>query len=85
MIEIFYFLTIFLIKMSLMFLYLRITNGLGTIFYRGTLIMMAVLVGQFVSTVVVEALQCVPMARYWNPAVPGHCINITAFFYGIKL
>lgn len=81
MIEVFYFPTIFFIKMSLMFLYLRIANGLGTIFYKGTLIMMAILVGQFISTVVVEAVQCIPMAKYWNPEVPGHCINITAFFY----
>ena len=58
-----------------------IAAGLGNNFYKGTIITMTVIVAHFVSTVVVEAIQCIPMEKYWNQAVSGHCINITAFFY----
>lgn len=100
MIEIFYYFAIFLIKMSLLLLYLRIgnslpmsreywfddanvitANGLGNKFYKGTIITMAVIIAHFISTLIVEAVQCIPMKRYWNHTLPGHCINITAFFY----
>lgn len=48
---------------------------------KGTIHMAAIIIAQFVSTVVVVAVQCVPIAKYWDPSVPGTCINITAFFY----
>ena len=93
-------LSIFLIKMSLLFLYLRLGNfcgfgislphsqliflpasGLRNWFYKGTIMMMTVLVAQYISTIVATGLQCVPIMKYWKPNLPGHCVSITALFY----
>jgi hypothetical protein len=79
-VEIGYFFCIFFIKLSLLCLYLRIASP-GTRFRKATIITMAIIVLQITSTVVVEAIQCIPMDKYWNRRVPGHCIDITVFFY----
>ena len=79
-VEIGYFFCIFLIKVSLLCLYLRIASP-GTRFRKATIITMATIVLQITSTVVVEAIQCIPMKKYWDRTVPGHCIDITVFFY----
>jgi hypothetical protein len=42
---------------------------------------MALLVAQFISTILVTLLQCRPIPKYWNPSLPGTCISINAFFY----
>lgn len=56
-------------------------SGLSNSFYKRTLVLMNVIIAQFTSTVVVEAIQCMPIKKYWDPKTPGHCINITVFFY----
>jgi hypothetical protein len=33
-------------------------------------------------SIIVASAQCVPTHKYWNPAIEGHCINVTAFLYG---
>lgn len=48
---------------------------------KGTNCMAAIIIAQFASTVVVIVVQCIPIAKYWDPSVPGSCIDITAFFY----
>lgn len=52
-------------------------NGL----YKGTVVTMAIIVAQFLSTLALVGVQCRPMEKYWDRSVPGQCINITAFFY----
>lgn len=93
-VELFYYLSIFLVKMSILFMYLRIYSrsvGRRNPFRRATLATMAVLIAHFVSTIVVAAVQCVPMKLFWDPqgaayaGIRGHCINITAFFYSTNV
>jgi hypothetical protein len=43
--------------------------------------MSAVIIAQFISTLVIVGVQCIPVQKYWIPTTPGHCISITAFFY----
>lgn len=87
-VEIFYYLAVFGVKVSILCMYLRLSAGLG----KGnrlrvlTLWMLALLALHFVSTVVVAGVQCVPMSRFWNPeTTEGYCINITAFFYSTNV
>lgn len=80
-VELFYWISNFLVKMSLLCLYLRLAADLRNFFYYSTLTLIAIVLTQFVATIIVSAVQCVPLAGYWDPAVPATCINVTAFFY----
>ncbi|KAF2087061.1 hypothetical protein K490DRAFT_1925, partial [Saccharata proteae CBS 121410] len=85
-IEIFYYLSLYFIKMSLLFLYLRLSSSQKTTrFWKSTVVTMVLVTLHFLSTVVVFSIQCVPMEKYWNPTVPGFCISITAFFYSTNI
>ncbi|KAF2764664.1 hypothetical protein EJ03DRAFT_242044, partial [Teratosphaeria nubilosa] len=84
-VEVFYYFSIFLIKMSILFLYLRLAADLDSTLRKGTIVMTATVIAQFASTLVVVGVQCIPMARYWNPSVSGTCVNITGFFYSTNI
>jgi hypothetical protein len=43
---------------------------------------MAIIVAQFITTVIVVGVQCRPMHHYWDRNASGRCISIAAFFYG---
>lgn len=81
MVEIFYYFSLFFVKTSILMLYLRLVADLRTVFYWGTITTLAIVVLHFISTVIVVGVQCIPMEKYWNPSVEGHCISILAFFY----
>ncbi|KAK4502133.1 hypothetical protein PRZ48_005556 [Zasmidium cellare] len=84
-IEIFYYFSVYLIKTSLVFLYLRLSRELRNHLYKGSLALLAVLTLHFITTVIVFSVQCVPMKKYWDPPTPGHCISITGFFYSTNI
>ena len=79
--EIFYYMTIFFVKVSLMLLYLRLAAELRGWFYYASVTLLIVLVLHFMTTMTVVATQCIPIEKYWRPSTPGNCIDITAFFY----
>ncbi|CAK3952526.1 hypothetical protein DOTSEDRAFT_51841 [Lecanosticta acicola] len=79
--EIFYYFTLFFIKLSILLLYMRLAKELRNHLYWGTLTVLGLMCLQFCSTIVVTATQCIPMSKYWNPSVSGHCISLTGFFY----
>ncbi|KAH9818212.1 integral membrane protein [Teratosphaeria destructans] len=83
--EVFYYFSIFLIKMSIMFLYLRLAADLESTLRKDTIILTVIFIAQFASTLVVVGVQCIPMARYWDHNAPGTCVNITAFFYSTNI
>ena len=33
------------------------------------------------ASIIATIVQCTPLERIWNHAVPGTCINLTAFWY----
>lgn len=33
---------------------------------------------------VVFLLQCIPLARVWDPTIDGSCINLAALLYGMS-
>ncbi|EME46327.1 hypothetical protein DOTSEDRAFT_51841 [Dothistroma septosporum NZE10] len=79
--EIFYYFSVFFVKISIMFMYLRLAKELRNYFYHCSIAMIAVLCVQFGTTIIVFSAQCIPLTRYWSPEIPGNCIDITAFFY----
>ncbi|RMX95871.1 hypothetical protein D0868_11495 [Hortaea werneckii] len=80
-VEIFYYFSLFFIKVSILMLYLRLAGSLRTFLYWGAIGTLVIIVAQFVSTVAVVGTQCIPMATYWDPTIDGTCININDFFY----
>ena len=87
-VEIFYYLAVFLVKMSILLMYLNISRGLGSgdRFRKFTLWTIYLITLHFITTVIVTGAQCIPLSRYWNgPSDGGHCINITAFFYSTNI
>ncbi|KAI7323462.1 hypothetical protein KC315_g8505 [Hortaea werneckii] len=84
-VEIFYYFSLFFIKVSILMLYLRLAGSLRTFLYWGAIGTLVIIVAQFVSTVVVVGTQCIPMATYWDPTIEGTCININDFFYSTNI
>ncbi|RMY70513.1 hypothetical protein D0863_05741 [Hortaea werneckii] len=84
-VEIFYYFSLYFIKVSILMLYLRLAGSLRTFLYWGAIGTLVIIVAQFVSTVVVVGTQCIPMATYWDPTIEGTCININDFFYSTNI
>ncbi|KAK7627404.1 hypothetical protein IWX50DRAFT_291377 [Phyllosticta citricarpa] len=77
--EISYYFSVFFIKMSLLFLYLRLACGIRTKFGQATTVTGVLLFLQFVSTVVVVGLQCKYTIGDRSATAPSHCLDIRAF------
>ncbi|RMY12251.1 hypothetical protein D0868_02686 [Hortaea werneckii] len=84
-VEIFYYFSLFFVKVSILMLYLRLAGSLRTFLYWGAIGTLIIIVAQFLSTIVVVGTQCIPMATYWNPEIEGTCININDFFYWLPI
>lgn len=37
------------------------------------------------SIFVLSTTLCIPLARFWNPTLPGGCLDITDFYYGMQI
>ena len=38
-----------------------------------------------IAVCVTGGLTCIPMEKIWNPALPGKCIDLEAFYYGVQI
>ncbi|KAF7155407.1 hypothetical protein CNMCM5623_007478 [Aspergillus felis] len=50
--------------------------------------LIALLIMECVEEIIVVILQCQPVRKAWDVTIPGHCLNMTLFYYvsfGIKL
>jgi len=59
-----------------------VASNIRNRFWKTTLITMAVIVVQFITTIIIVGVQCRPTNHYWNRNTSGQCVNITAFFHG---
>ncbi|RDW78208.1 hypothetical protein BP5796_06060 [Coleophoma crateriformis] len=84
-VEVLYYLSIYLIKMSILFCYRRLNATLKDAFYQLTMASMLLISLHFISTMVVCFLQCRPISFYWDQKQAGTCINLTAFFYSTNI
>lgn len=62
-----------LIKISILLLYKR-TFTIKSMFYAIHAVGVVV-IGNALSNVISFAFQCTPSARFWDPGLPGHCVN----------
>ena len=74
-----YFLNATLTKTSLLFLYYRVF-GIVKVFRNALWVSAFIVLAYWIATTVLAFLGCVPFARNWDSRVPGHCVNLVAFF-----
>lgn len=69
-------------KICVIVLYLRIFTQKA---YRMTCyLLVAVVIGNFLAGGLTSSLSCIPLAKFWDKSLPGHCINTNAFFRWIS-
>ena len=78
-----YALTIILIKISILTLYVRIFPTRFIIF-SSLIIGTTVLCWGFTSTAMGLFL-CDPVSKAWRPEVPGQCLSLVRFYYGLQV
>lgn len=74
-----YFVAVALIKLSILFIYLRLSSN--NFFRVFIYIMMGVIVSTGIAFFVACLLQCTPMNKVWQPMVEGYCYNPTHLFF----
>ncbi|MCJ1305691.1 hypothetical protein MMC08_008507 [Hypocenomyce scalaris] len=79
LVQIIYKCTITLTKTSIMLLYLRIFPQKG--FRKAVFCVMAYVLLYAAASIIATIFQCNPIKRTFNHALPGSCINLTAFWY----
>ncbi|KAF2833182.1 hypothetical protein CC86DRAFT_461609 [Ophiobolus disseminans] len=74
-----------LCKLSLCFLYRTICNtSTGRLINRTRIAIWStiyLLIGVYLSALLVSVFQCTPIRKIWAPKVRGHCIDVTQFRY----
>jgi hypothetical protein len=71
-----------LVKLTLLFFYRRLFSMTNFCYIADVYSVLCVLWGAV--TIIVIGIQCQPLARYWDPDIPGTCISRIAFIEGIQ-
>ena len=75
----FYNITLGMIKLSILTFYYRVFI---TPLFRKVVLASITFIALWVLTItIVLALDCRPIAKFWNPVIPGKCFNLVAFSY----
>lgn len=78
--EVTYNISLVLVKYSALAFYLRLFPVPFMIW--GVWTTVAIATGWVLSTTLAIIFQCQPVQKTWNREIPGHCINIKAFYVG---
>ncbi|KAL8871188.1 MAG: hypothetical protein Q9174_002929 [Haloplaca sp. 1 TL-2023] len=65
-------------KISILLFYLRLNPDRA--FRYGTFAIIGITVTWIVSVVLAQLLQCNPIPKFWDPLIPGTCININGLY-----
>ncbi|KAJ5233793.1 uncharacterized protein N7469_005559 [Penicillium citrinum] len=77
--QVIYFTTAVFTKVSLLLLYYRIFGVVRT--FRWALwISFGLVISYFISCTIVSIVSCSPVPKFWDPSLPGYCIDEVAFF-----
>ena len=68
-----------MIKLSILTFYYRVF--ITPAFRRVVLVTITFIALWVLTITVVLALECRPIAKFWNPLLPGKCFNLVAFSY----
>lgn len=72
--------TVGIVKISILLMYARIFPTRG--FRIAAVILGSIVVGWVIAIICVSVFQCTPIAKAWNPTLPGTCINLKGSFIG---
>ena len=72
--SIIYLFALFLYKTTILLLYLRLF-GINKSFNRTTLTVLIFVFTYLLSNLLTLTFGCVPIAKYWKPTLPGHCVS----------
>ncbi|OOQ81530.1 putative integral membrane protein [Penicillium brasilianum] len=72
--------TVGIVKISILLMYARIFPTRG--FRIASIILSSIVVGWVIAIICVSVFQCNPIAKAWNFALPGACINLKGSFIG---
>ena len=78
--SVFYLLSIYGYRMALLLMYIRLF-GVSKPFRWATWIVMAFVTGYLFSNFLTLLFGCTPIAKYWRPQEPGHCIDLVKADY----
>ncbi|KAJ5605173.1 hypothetical protein N7510_010327 [Penicillium lagena] len=78
----FYTLALLGFKIALLTSYLRMGGFVKTYRIIIIIVLVAVTINQVLFTLLV-CVSCIPVAKQWNPSIPGHCIDTLALYYSI--
>jgi uncharacterized membrane protein YuzA (DUF378 family) len=79
-----YALNVTLIKLSILFLYLRIFGTVNS-FRRLAYIILALCLLWCTAAMISNILYCIPIRKFWNPPVQGSCFNFPIFYLIVEL
>lgn len=68
-------------KESILFLYLRLFNVGHPSFRRAVYIAISIVALYYTISIIITIFECRPVARSWDKAIPGTCMNVGIFFY----
>ncbi|MCJ1424948.1 hypothetical protein MMC29_002836 [Sticta canariensis] len=68
-------------KESILFLYLRLFTVGHPRFRRAVYIAISIVALYYTISIIITIFECRPVARSWDKATPGTCMNIGIFFY----
>lgn len=81
----FYPLCITFVKLSILFQYRRLFFHHSQIFHFQILALMVIVCLWGFGIIMTAFFLCLPMAKLWDPTLPGTCINIVSFYYGLQI
>lgn len=74
------------VKLSILFQYHRILGHASRPYFRWQVrALMGMVVIWTICIFMMSVTICIPLQRFWNPSVPGGCLNITDFYYGMQI
>ncbi|CAD0084646.1 unnamed protein product [Aureobasidium vineae] len=71
------------IKVSILYQYRRLFPNHD--FKLMTSFLIAIMVMWCTAVMFTGVFMCTPIAKVWNPAIPGKCISLVPFYYGMQI
>jgi hypothetical protein len=75
-----YITTVAIIKTSLLLMYCRAFDIRSL--HISALVLAGIIYAWAIATIALGIFQCTPVAKAWNPTIPGHCIDLRGSFIG---
>ncbi|KAH9837413.1 Prolyl 3,4-dihydroxylase ofd1 [Teratosphaeria destructans] len=75
---------LFLVKLSICVLLLRIKLDLWKAFRWTAGVVMGLIIAHWVCSIVIWGVQCIPISKFWSPEQAGQCISLTQWALSVN-